>query len=142
MRSVLLFMVTVLGSVVLLAGCNNCSLTVQEEDRKSFDGAVEDLLTACADGLVEHVLVGECANNNMLLIFRFVSPFRQRFDYYDGETGAFVGREESQSDVPPFLPCLYQYWPAPVDCENPTVTEVLCGTGDRVGDALLDLPFF
>jgi hypothetical protein len=143
MRRVTLALPLALAPVILLWGCNNCVLSVPEEDRKDFTAAVDDILAACTESLqYGGVVVGECSNNDTRLIFRFTGPFRQRFDYYDGETGVFTGREESQSDIPFPLPCLYTYWPAPVDCKEPTVTEVLCGNRYEFGGALLDLPFF
>lgn len=55
--------------------------------------------------------------------------------YYSADTGEFVGFTQ-QSDAIDLVCSGRHYWPNSVRCDNPTVTEAICGRSYAVGDVI------
>jgi hypothetical protein len=88
------------------------------------DSPGSDLHTICT---------GECASGN-LFIYRGYS-LHGTIDFYDPVSEQFLGRTlQGDFVIPPC--CAIWYWPRRVECVEPVVTEVLCGTRIEVGDTL------
>jgi hypothetical protein len=83
---------------------------------------------------------GECHDSSRLFTVQFTTPFSWQYDYFDGATGAFVGRSSGASEYAAFFPCNSGYWPAPDGCLGAVVTEVIAGTRFSVGDQADTLP--
>lgn len=79
------------------------------------------------------VVVGECADGKKFLFNG--GGFTALVQYYSAEDDTFVGLETQTDVVMP--PCNGKgFWPEPVACEEPTVTEVVCGTLYDVGEVV------
>ncbi len=98
-----------------------------------FETAQADLRAAiAASGL--RGAAGECGSAGLLFTFKFIAPTAWQYDWFDRQTGQFVGRSVAgHTDVLGIE--MRAYWPRPLGCGSPTVTDPL-GSTYQVGDLL------
>ncbi len=78
------------------------------------------------------LVVGTCGDGN---VFLFSIADHVMAEYFDPETGAFVGKIFPSDAIDPIC-CGITYWPRLIACEGAVVTEVLGGVAYEVGDSI------
>jgi len=103
------------------------------------DSIVQLVESEDPNGWTLEAAAGVCGDDGPRFIVSFTGPFSWRYDYFDRDTGEFLGRYESGSEILGFMPCHAQYWPTPIFCPDAVITETF-GEVFNVGDDASVLP--
>ena len=114
--------------------CELGAATCEEKPFASFgdlEAGRAEYRQRCNDGVL-WAFEATCKQGTSVL--RSGTGYTSEGRFYAASSGAFLGLTTTTDTSTP--PCNGKsFWPTEVPCEAPVVTQIMCGTGFRVGDS-------